>query len=159
MSNDTSLGAATAAADALSGRSTELLESISMTFLPPRSLTPDPGSSRTSASRLLPRAVILSLPERGLPEPRPAVRVQPMDHPAADRPHVMRVYSRLEVGGIEQQMLRVLPRLNAGRYRVSLCLLKRPGELAAELRARGVAVHVLPFKGRLAPTSLLALAK
>jgi len=78
--------------------------------------------------------------------------------PAA-RPHVMRVYSRLEVGGIEKQMLRVLPRLNAGRYRASLCLLKRPGELADELRALGVAVHVLPFKGRLAPTSLLALAK
>lgn len=71
----------------------------------------------------------------------------------------MRVYSRLEVGGIERQMLRILPRLNAGRYRVSLCLLKRPGELAEELRSLGVAVHVLPFKGRLAPTSLLALAR
>lgn len=72
----------------------------------------------------------------------------------------MRVYSRLEVGGIEKQMLRVLPRLNAsGRYRVSLCLLKRPGELADELRAQGVAVHVLPFKGRLEPTSLYTLAR
>src|SRR5262245_8513902 len=76
-----------------------------------------------------------------------------------ERPHVMRVYSRLEVGGIERQMLRVLPRLNAGRFRVSLCLLKRPGELAEELRALGVAVHVLPFKGRLAPASLYALAR
>src|SRR5262245_46335434 len=75
------------------------------------------------------------------------------------RPHVMRVYSRLEVGGIEKQMLRVLPRLNAGRYRMSLCLLKRPGELAEELRGLGVAVHVLPFKGRLEPRSLLALAR
>src|SRR6186997_2317845 len=66
-----------------------------------------------------------------LPAPRAADRVRPMADPASDRPHVMRVYSRLEVGGIEQQMLRVLPRLNAeGRYRVSLCLLKRPGELA-----------------------------
>ena len=50
----------------------------------------------------------------------------------------MRVYSRLEVGGIEQQMLRVLPRLNGGRYRMSLCLLKRPGALrsiASAIRA------------------------
>jgi len=71
----------------------------------------------------------------------------------------MRVYSRLEVGGIEKQMLRVLPRLNTGRYRVSLCLLKRPGELAEELRALGVGVHVLPFRGRLAPRSLWALGR
>src|SRR5262245_28403605 len=75
------------------------------------------------------------------------------------RPHVMRVYSRLEIGGIERQMLRILPRLNAGRYRVSLCLLKRPGALAEELRGLGVTVHVLPFQGRLAPRSLLALAR
>src|SRR5437867_1489875 len=78
---------------------------------------------------------------------------------AIGRRHVMRVYSRLEVGGIERQMLRLLPRLNAGRYRVSLCLLKRPGELVDELRDLGVDVHVLPFRGRLHPASLLDLAR
>ena len=74
------------------------------------------------------------------------------------RPHVMRVYSRLEVGGIEHQMLSLLPRLNSGRYRVSLCLLKRAGELAGELRARGIEVHVVPFRGRLRPSGLFSLA-
>lgn len=80
-----------------------------------------------------------------------------MSDAAGAGPHVMRVYSRLEVGGIETQMLRLLPRLNAGRYRVSLCLLKRPGELTEALRGSGVAVHVLPFEGRLHPASLLRL--
>src|SRR5262249_1519700 len=93
------------------------------------------------------------------PAARGLIAFRPMATLSTVRPHVMRVYSRLEVGGIEKQMLRVLPRLNAGRYRVSLCLLKRPGELVEELRTRGVAVHVLPFKGRLAPTSLYALAQ
>lgn len=77
----------------------------------------------------------------------------------ADRPLVMRVYSRLEVGGIEHQMLNLLPRLDRGRYRVELCLLKRAGEMADWLRERGVAVHVVPIGGRLAPGSLLALAR
>lgn len=79
-----------------------------------------------------------------------------IDEPSS-RPHVMRVYSRLEVGGIERQMLRLLPRLNARRYRLSLCLLKRPGELMDELRGQGVTVHVLPFQGRLHPASLFRL--
>lgn len=78
---------------------------------------------------------------------------------ALPRTHVMRVYSRLEVGGIEKQMLRLLPRLNAGRFKMSLCLLKRPGELVEELRELGVSVHVLPFKERLSPSSLRDLAR
>lgn len=56
----------------------------------------------------------------------------------ADRPHVMHVYSRLDVGGVEIYLLRLLPRLNAGRYRASVCLLKREGNLDGELRRRGV---------------------
>ncbi len=75
------------------------------------------------------------------------------------RPHVMRIYSRLDLGGIERQMLRLLPRLNAGRYRVSLCLLQREGALADELRASGVPVHVLPIEGRLKPRGVRALAR
>src|SRR5262245_7209084 len=78
--------------------------------------------------------------------------------PADSRPHVMRVYSRLDLGGIERQMLRVLPRLNRGRYRISLCLLERAGALADDLRSRGIAVHVVPIEARLRPRSLFALA-
>jgi hypothetical protein len=50
----------------------------------------------------------------------------------------MHVYSRLDVGGVEIYLLRLLPRLNAGRYRASVCLLKREGNLDGELRRRGV---------------------
>jgi len=71
----------------------------------------------------------------------------------------MRVYSRLEVGGIEHQMLSLLPRLNERRYAVSLCLLKRAGEMAGWLRERGIEVHVLPFRSRLHPLDLRALAR
>lgn len=71
----------------------------------------------------------------------------------------MHVYSSLDVGGIEHQMLTVLPRLNSGRYRVSLCLIKRPGAQADEFRSLGVDLHVLPLRGRLRPSSLIALAR
>jgi len=70
----------------------------------------------------------------------------------------MRVYTRLEVGGIEHQMLNLLPRLNRGRYRVSLCLLKRPGEMAPWLRERGIEISLIPFRGRLHPLDLHRLA-
>jgi len=75
-------------------------------------------------------------------------------------PHVMRIYTRLEVGGIEQQLLRTLPRLAArGRYRVSLCLLRSEGALAEPLRDTGVPVHVLPARGRLHPALMLGLRR
>ena len=76
-----------------------------------------------------------------------------------DRPHVMHLYSRLDVGGIEWILMRLLPRLNAGRYRTSVCLLKRPGELAERLRAEGVEVHFVPIKGRMRPTTLVTLSR
>ena len=71
---------------------------------------------------------------------------------------ILRVYSRLEVGGIEYQLLRVLPLLNRGRYFASLCLLKRGGEMAEWLRAGGVDVQVIPFPSRVHPGSIRALA-
>jgi len=76
-----------------------------------------------------------------------------------DRRHVMHVYSRLDVGGIELILMRLLPRLNTGRYRVSLCLIKRAGDLAGELRGLGVPVHVVPIRGRFRPGSMFALAR
>ena len=84
----------------------------------------------------------------------------PSQLPVSSGPvRVMRVYSRLQLGGIEHQMLEILPRLNGGRYRVSLCLLKSAGDLAGRLQARGIDVHVLPFRSRLDPASLFALAR
>lgn len=74
------------------------------------------------------------------------------------RPHVVRVYSKLDLGGIERQMLRVLPSLAEGRYRISLCLIEEAGTLADDLRARGVPIHLLPLTGRLNPWTVLRLA-
>ena len=71
---------------------------------------------------------------------------------------ILRVYSRLEVGGIEYQLLRVLPLLNRGRYRGSLCLLRRAGEMADWVRERGVEVDVIPFASRISPRGLGKLA-
>jgi glycosyltransferase involved in cell wall biosynthesis len=72
---------------------------------------------------------------------------------------VMRVYSRLDVGGIEHQMLKVLTRLDPARYRVSVCLIKRPGVLADWFRREGIPVHVLPFQGRFPPGGLWRMSR
>lgn len=74
-----------------------------------------------------------------------------------NRIHVMHVYSRLNVGGIEHQILNVLPRLNNGRYRASLCLIKSEGAQANDLRKRGIPIYVVPLRGRLGPSSLARL--
>ena len=82
----------------------------------------------------------------------------PLD--AGRRTRVMRMYTSLGVGGIEHQLLTLLPHLNTGRYRVSLCLLWHAGELARELRSRGIEVHVLPrLPGRLNPVGLARLGR
>jgi glycosyltransferase involved in cell wall biosynthesis len=80
--------------------------------------------------------------------------------PAADdRPHVMRCHFGLDFGGIESMMLRQVPRLNAGGYRMSVCLLRREGALAADLRRQGVPVHLVKTVGRLNPGSILRLSR
>lgn len=73
--------------------------------------------------------------------------------------HVMHMYSRLDIGGIERLLVELLPRLNGRRYHVSLCLIKSAGALAEDLRRRGVSLHVLPLRGRLRPSSLAALVR
>ena len=95
-----------------------------------------------------------------LDTPLPRARAAEGPDPSSmDRCHVMHVYSRLDVGGIELILMRLLPRLNTGRYRVSLCLIKRAGDLAGELRGLGVPVHVVPIRGRFRPGSMFALAR
>jgi glycosyltransferase involved in cell wall biosynthesis len=84
-------------------------------------------------------------------EPRQASSHQPAS--------VVRVYSRLDVGGIERQLLRVLPRLEArGRYRTTLILTRREGTLLPEFREAGIPVEVVPLRGRLNPRSVRTLA-
>lgn len=73
---------------------------------------------------------------------------------------IVRVYTRLEVGGIERQLLRVLPRLRQrGRYAPTLLLTEREGALADELRQQGVPVELVPLSGRLAPWSVTPLTR
>lgn len=72
---------------------------------------------------------------------------------------VLRVYTRLDVGGIERQLLRLLPRLEArGRYRTTLLLTQREGTLARAFRGAGLRVRLLPLRGRLGPRPVRALA-
>ncbi len=81
--------------------------------------------------------------------------------PLADdpRPHVMRFHYAMRIGGIETQLLRQLPLMNQGPYRVSLCLTRREGELAQPLRDAGVDVDFLPVRGRLHPSGILAIRR
>ena len=73
---------------------------------------------------------------------------------------VVRVYSRLEIRGIERQLLKVLPRLESrGRYRTTLLLTRRGGELLPSFREAGLSVELVPLRGRLSPGTLLTLAR
>lgn len=70
----------------------------------------------------------------------------------------MRFHFGMDFGGIESMLLRQLPRLNAAGFRVSVCLLRREGALADDLRRAGVPVHLLRTRGRIRPGSLREIA-
>lgn len=71
---------------------------------------------------------------------------------------VLRVITRLPIGGIERRLVAILPRLNDDEFEVSICCLKERGELADELEKSGVKVILIPSKSRLHPRSIFALA-
>ena len=60
---------------------------------------------------------------------------------------VLRVYSRLETGGIETRLIDLLPRLDRQRFDVSLLCIKRRGSLADRLENQGVPVHAIRLHG------------
>ena len=71
----------------------------------------------------------------------------PAIHPSPRRLRVFRVYSRMEVGGIEKRILDLLPRMDTRRFEMGLILIKRGGPLADEVRELGLPVHLLRCHG------------
>lgn len=57
--------------------------------------------------------------------------------------HVMHVLTRLPVGGVENMLLKIVPRYDTRRFTVSICCIQEGGEIADELRGLGYPVVVL----------------
>lgn len=77
-----------------------------------------------------------------------------------DRPlRLLRAITWLPVGGIERRLVAVLPQLAARGFEVRLVCLREYGALAAELRATGVPVDLIPMRSRLDPRGIRALTR
>ncbi len=74
-------------------------------------------------------------------------------------PPIVRVITWLPVGGIERRLVSVLPRLKEKGWPVHLILIREEGPLAAELRAKGVPVELIPLKSRLDPVGIRRLSQ
>lgn len=73
---------------------------------------------------------------------------------------VLRVYSRLETGGIETRLIDLLPRLDRTRFDVSLLCIKRRGSLADRLQDAGIPVESIRLHGHTPqPLSLWRLTR
>jgi glycosyltransferase involved in cell wall biosynthesis len=72
--------------------------------------------------------------------------------------NLLRVITRLPVGGIERKILAVLPRLNPEKFRPRLVCIHERGALADELEASGVPVDLCPMSSRLSPSGIYRLA-
>ncbi len=70
---------------------------------------------------------------------------------------VMRIISDLPVGGVENRLLALLPKLQ-NIYDVRICCIRAPGALADDFERAGIPVIVKYFKSRLHPFSLYQLA-
>lgn len=71
---------------------------------------------------------------------------------------VLRVITRLPIGGIERKIVDVLPRLDRSRFEVSLVCIHERGPLADELEAAGIPVEHIRFKKRWDVAALRQLA-
>lgn len=70
---------------------------------------------------------------------------------------VVHIIGALPVGGVERNMLRVLPRLDRDRFRVSVVCLRERGDLADSMEEAGVPVTLVPMRTRYDPVSLWRL--
>ena len=61
--------------------------------------------------------------------------------------HIQHVLLSLEPGGLENGVVNVVNRLDSGRFRSSVCCLKRAGEFAARFAAGKVAIHEMGSPG------------
>lgn len=71
---------------------------------------------------------------------------------------VVRVLNWLPVGGAERRVLDLLPRLDPGRFRSHIVLLRERGPLTELAEERGIPVHLAPLRTRLSPGGLWRLA-
>jgi glycosyltransferase involved in cell wall biosynthesis len=70
---------------------------------------------------------------------------------------ILRLITWLPAGGIERKIVAVLPRLNRDLFSPRVVCIREEGPLAADLRAAGIPVDVIPFRGRLDPWGLYHL--
>jgi len=58
------------------------------------------------------------------------------------------ITATLDTGGAETQLVRLILGLDRGRFEPALCCLTRTGEIAGELEARGIPVHLIGKRGK-----------
>ncbi len=75
------------------------------------------------------------------------------------RLRVIHIISALPVGGVERNLVRLLPRLDRQRFQVSLVCLREAGDLAPEMEAAGIPVAVERMRTRYDPFSLWRLSR
>ncbi len=76
-----------------------------------------------------------------------------------ERIRVVHVIGALPVGGVERNLLRVLPMLDRDRFELSVVTLRERGELADDMEAQGVPVTFKYMRTRYDPASLWRLAR
>src|SRR3990172_4122499 len=72
--------------------------------------------------------------------------------------NVMRVISDLPIGGVEKKIEALLPRLKHD-FNIEVTCIREKGVLASKLEENGIPVHLVYFKSRLHPLSLLKMAR
>lgn len=72
--------------------------------------------------------------------------------------NVVHIISALPVGGVERNLLRLLPVLNGDDFRVRVVCTRERGDLAGPIEAAGVPVHLEKLRTRYDPASLRRLA-
>jgi glycosyltransferase involved in cell wall biosynthesis len=75
------------------------------------------------------------------------------------RLNVVHIIGALPVGGVERNLVRVLPMLDREAFNVSVITIRERGELAPALEAAGVPVELSYMKTRYSPVSLWRLAR
>ncbi len=73
------------------------------------------------------------------------------------KPRVLRIISDLPVGGVENRLLALLPKLK-NTYDVRICCIRARGALADDFERAGIPVSLKYFRSRLHPLSLYRLA-
>jgi len=72
---------------------------------------------------------------------------------------VIHIISALPVGGVERNLVRLLPRLDRRRFNVSVICLREAGALAPEMVAAGIPVEIEKMRTRYDPLSLWRLSR